>query len=355
MTNNREQQQKDGVMKSLAIAGFIGLIIVISWLGIQLVKVLPSAFTSLASLADSVYNYDTTEFVVESSKATIGANESVTVSWDAPKRAGSFAFSYQCVEGLSVDMRDSLGVVKALSCDTNYNVGSVSAVELIPLSEKNRFSDLTYRIDFIPAGKSEPFLSDEDSITIVNASISSGDIAENPTTSTSTATTTPEVTATPTKPETSQPATTTPAVKPVATTPVKPVYVQTPIYGIPVSNPNGFVDLAATFIGSGILVGNVFQNTAIIDNENTGAIKFAVQNLGTKTSDTWTYSAKLPNGRTYTSGNQAALKPNERAIITIGFSAEDTVGVKRYGVTVTVAPDSNLKNNQFETVIAVTD
>ncbi len=351
MTNNREQQQKDGIMKSLAIAGFIGLIIVIAWLGIQLVKVLPNAFTSLASLADSVYNYDTSDLTATSNKGTVSADESVTISWNVPARTGTFAFSYVCAEGLAVDMRDSLGAIKALSCDTNYNIGSVSAIDIVATSEKDRFTDLRYRIDFIPSGKEEPLTSDENTITIVNASISTGGVAEVPVATSTPATTTPVVAE---KPATSTP-TTTPVVPvtPKPTTPAKPVYVQKPVYGIPASDPKGFTDLSATFIGSGILVGNTFQNNAVIDNDSTGAIQFEVKNIGTKTSNTWTYTAKLPNGETYTSKSQTALKPNERAVITIGFTMDDSVGVKRYDVEVSITPDSNPRNNQFETVVAV--
>lgn len=347
MTNNREQKQKDGIMKSLAIVGFIGLIIVIAWLGIQLVKVLPSAFSSLASLADSVYSYDTRGLTTESSKSTASDDESVTISWNVPKRTGTFAFSYQCTEGLAIDMRDSLGAIKALNCDTNYNIGSVSAVDIIASSEKNRFTDLKYRIDFIPSGKEAPLMSDEGTITIVNATISAAGTTDVPAATTTPATTTPVVT--------EKPATTT---KPVVTTPVKPapakpVYTQKPVYSLPTSDPNGFTDLVAASLGNGTIVGGVFKNTGTIDNDTTGAIQFEVKNIGTKTSDTWTYTAKLPNGETYSSPTQKALKPNERAVITLGFTISDETGAKRYKVEVTVTPDRNQKNNDFESTVTV--
>ncbi len=363
MQNNSEQQNKSRVLKSLAILGFVGLIIVISWLGIQLVKVLPNAFSSLASLADSVYRYEPAKLTVANNKVSVTTKESLTVSWQAPQQTGSFAFSYQCADGLTLDMKDSLGNIKALVCDTNYNVGSVSAIELMMQTSKTRFTDLKYRIDFIPSGKSEPSTSGNGSIVVTNPTIADDSKVtlepEPPAVATSTpviptesATTTkpavPKPTATTTKPA----ATTT---KPVAPKPTTPTYVQTPVYGIPTSNPNGFTDLAVSFIASGIMSGNTFKNTALIDNDETGAIQFAVQNLGTKTSNEWTYSAKLPNGETYTSPKQAVLKPNERAVITIGFTVSGMTGVKRYGTTINVSPDSNPRNNQFETAVAVTE
>ncbi|MFN3692550.1 MAG: hypothetical protein ACK4SL_00445 [Candidatus Paceibacteria bacterium] len=349
MTNNREQQQKDGIIKSLAIVGFIGLIIVIAWLGIQLVKVLPSAFTSLASLADSVYSYDTRGLETTSTKGTVSDGESVTISWNVPKRTGTFAFSYACSEGLAVDMRDSLGAIKSLSCDTNYNIGSVSAIDIVATSEKNRFTDLNYRIDFIPSGKEAPLMTDDNSITIVNATIGT---AGTPVATSSPATTTPPVlTEKPAEP--AKPAT--PAKPTQPAIPTKPVYTQKPVYSIPASNPNGFTDLSVAFVGSGILVQETFKATGIIDNDETGAIKFEVKNIGTKTSSTWTYTAKLPNGETYTSPSQAALKPNERATITLGFTMGDDTGAKRYNVEVSVTPDSNRNNNSFETAVAIVD
>ena len=45
-------EKKQSVLKTLAIIGFIGIIIFIAWASVQLVNVLPSAFSSLASLAE---------------------------------------------------------------------------------------------------------------------------------------------------------------------------------------------------------------------------------------------------------------------------------------------------------------
>jgi hypothetical protein len=346
MQNNREQYQKSRVLKSLAILGFVGLIIVISWLGIQVVKVLPTAVSSLASLADSVYNYEPAKLTVANNKVSVTTKESLTVSWNAPKQTGSFAFSYQCADGLSLNMKDSLGATKALACDTNYNVGSVTAIELMMQTTENRFTDLKYRVDFIPTGKDAPTTGSNGSIVITNPDITEGGLViENP------PVVEPVATTTPAKPDVPV-ATTTPVVKPVAP---KPVYVQKPVYAIPTSNPNGFTDLAVSFVGSGNLSGTTFKNTAVIDNDETGAIQFAVQNIGTKTSNEWTYTATLPNGETYTSPKQVALKPNERAVITLGFSLDGITGVKKYGAKISITPDSNTKNNQFETVVAVTE
>jgi hypothetical protein len=351
MQYNSEQEKKDRVLKSLAIAGFVGLIIVISWLGIKFVNVLPSAFSSLASLADTVYRYEPVgDLTVVADKVRVNVDELVTITWEAEKRAGSYSFSYACAEGVTVDMRDQTGI-RSLNCDTHYNVGDVTSLSLLANSEKNRFADIAYTISFIPSGKDTPANTGTGRITVTNPKISVVVVTpESPIT-------TPEEPAEPTTPTVpTTPATSTPTTPTKPTTPsvpTTPVYVEVPVYGIPVSNPNGYTDLAATFLGSGVLKSNTFVATGVItSNAEKGAIQFAVQNIGTKTSSEWTYTAVLPNGTKYTSPKQLALKPNERAVITLGFSVP-TTGLKSYNVAVSVSNDSKTSNNSFTSAIAV--
>ena len=147
MQNKTPEEQKSSVLKSLAIVGFIGLIIVVSWLGMQLVQVLPTAINSLASLADSVYNHTPVEVKTASNKSSVNVDEAYTISWDVPKPVGTFALSYACTPGLAVDIRID-GEIKALNCDTNYNLGSVSAADIVAKSERERFTDFIYTIDW---------------------------------------------------------------------------------------------------------------------------------------------------------------------------------------------------------------
>jgi hypothetical protein len=362
MNNINEQKDQDRVLKILAIAGFVGLLIIIAWLGIQLVRVLPNAFTSLASLADSVYNYEPVDLIVVSNKSTVNPDENFTLSWSIPKQKGSFAFSYACADGLAVDMRDLGNSIKNLACDTNYNIGSVGTLELIAQSERERFVDIAYTVDFIPTDATEPTGTQAGVVTVINPAISdNNDVAVVPDEETTEevatteeteepAVTTPTSSSTPTTPTTPAPTPT----KPVTPAP-KPTYTQQYVYSIPTSDPKGFTDLNARHLGSGILdANNRFIATTIIDNDNRGAIQFEVKNVGTKTSNKWTYTAKLPNGTTYTSGSQTELKPNERAVITLGFTIE-TTGTKTNTVSVAVSSDNKLANNSFSTNIVVTE
>jgi len=348
MTNNTVERDKNRILKSLAIAGFFGLIIVIAWLGIKLVQVLPTAFGSLASLADSVYNYEPPVVTTSSTKTNVAVDEAVTITWEGPKTAGSYAFSYTCAEGLALDMRDKDGNVKSLLCDTNYSIGDVRSLELVAMAEKTRFTDLKYRIDYIPSGKTEPTASDENTIVILNAAIGS--------TVAGVATSTPDTSTPPVAVATSTPAKPTTPVKPTAPKPVaSTTYVQVPVYGIPTSDPKGYTDLAVSIIGVGTLEGRTFTRVTKLDNDSAGAVQFSIHNLGTKTSDRFTYEVKLPTGETFTSPVQNPLKPNERAVLTLGFSPEDITGTKSYSVRVTTASDKVSSNNSANAKIEIVD
>ncbi|MCA9356644.1 hypothetical protein H6784_02225 [Candidatus Nomurabacteria bacterium] len=355
MDNNASQEKKTSIMKSLAIAGFISIIILIAWLSIQLVGVLPGAFSSLASLAESVSEpqgtsvetKEITKLTVTSNTTLVNPGESVDVTWSKITVPGSYTFSYNCKEGVAVDILNVDGI-KSIACDTNYNVGDINTLSLAIDSEKERYADLNYKISFLRTNETSPSATGEATLTVVNSAISSLAISdiETPTETTVETETVEEVTET--EPVVETPVVTTPVKPtPVVTTPAKPTptYEQEFIYTIPTSNPNGRTDLSTRFLNVGRITGNTFFPGAIKQNDN-GAIQFEVKNLGTKTSSDWTYTVNLPNGETYTSNAQKPLKPNERAVLTIGFPT-DNDSSHLFKVEIKESTDNYTLNNRF--------
>lgn len=344
------ERKKNGVIRTLAILGLIGLIIIIGWLGIKAVQLAPAAFNSLASLADSVYNnadrQRSSEFEIKTDKAVVNDRETFVATWNEPKQNGTFVFSYECTDGVSVDLRSN-GEIRSLSCDTDYNLGDVNSVELNVKSEQNRFTDVAYTIAFLPEDAIETTYDKRSTITIVNAAISpiavideeEEEIVEVPAEETPT-------TETPTTPTTP----TTPAPTP---RPTQPKYVTKYVYQIPVSNPNGYTDLSIKPLGVGYISGKTFVKTGSYRAGENGAIQFEVKNIGTKTSNTWKYTATLPGGQVYESPTQAALKPNERAVISIGFVAPSKTGTAPYNISVSISGDSNTSNNYLLSAVLV--
>jgi hypothetical protein len=343
--NEVTTEEKDGLTKTFAIVGFLVLIIFTVWLAVRIVSVLPSAFSSLASLADSVYNYrDAKVLVVTTENSVMNAGESFPITWAKMRRDGTYTFSYACTEGVAVDVRDAEGAISSLACGTPLILDGATSLEVLVASEKYRFVDIPYTITYTSKGDTEVGLATTKTITIVNATIPATGVAvvETPK---------PVI-----KPAVSKPApTVTPTVtkKPTYVAPKTTTTVSKVVYSLPVSNPNGSIDLQVTILGTGILSGNTFSKASSIDVDKTGAIQFAVKNLGTKTTDVWSYVAHLPGDMTYTSGTQKALKPQEQAIITLGFEGITKTGSEKFDVAVTAQNDIKKTNNTAASSVVI--
>ena len=349
--NQVTSDQKDGLTKTFAIVGFIVLIIFGVWLAVKIVSFVPSTFSSLASLADSVYNYnDKQEIVINSGNDVLNAGESFTLSWADMRRPGTYTFSYACTEGVAVDVKNIEGAIVSLACSEPLQLAGATSLDILIASEKNRFVDIPYTITYTKKGDSQITSSITKDITVVNATIpATGVLVDNTPTNTTSAGEKNDTTGS--TPVVTQPVTT----KPTTYVAPKPKTISTPIYSIPVSNPNGIVDLQVTFLGTGTLTGSTFTKSALIDADKQGALQFEVKNIGTKTAEDWKYTAHLPADITFTSGAQKALKPNERAIITLGFSGLSEAGTEKIDVSVTAQSDVKTVNNTFAWSVIIVD
>jgi len=339
MTDATKNKKKSS-LKVIVIVAFLGLIALVAWLSIQLVNNAPGAFTSLASIAESVNQQtsvsesvlgEPTRLVLASNKNLINTQETIDISWDSTGIPGTYTFSYVCAEGVAIDIVDDTNAFQNISCDTNYDLGNVDSLTLLVESEKTRFENISYNISFLTTSDVTPSASGIASFMVVNSAIPSDTIAQD------------EIIATEVIEENSETevVVTEEVTTPVVVVPPAPVFT----FAIPTSDPNGRVDLSTQFIATGIIVGNSFFPQAITRDEN-GAIEFEVKNFGTKTSDDWTFTITMPNGSLYESATQRPLKPNERAVLTVGFLATDT-SRHIFGVTLNGETDSNTLNDTF--------
>lgn len=338
--NDVNQESKTSAIKSLAIIGFVAAIVFFVWLAVQVVRVAPSAFRSLASIAETVYGTKQ-PFEMNIDTKVVNAGTPLTITWKEMTKNGTYTFSYRCTEGISAEARDTQGNIMNVACGTPFTVaGDKESFEVMFSSEKQRFTDVPVTLTYTPEGGTAT--EKTDLVTVVNATF-----AENPTTPT-----TPETPAT-TTPETPTP-TTTP--KPPVTT--QPVPVITTTY--PVSNPNGYTDLRVQYLGIGSFNEStkVFTPTTAIDKDTRGAIRFEVKNIGTKTSSEWRYTTILPNGdnQEYTSPTQEPLKPNERQVVMVAFGdLTQRTGNDTFSVAIAGGNDTNSSNNSFSWTIQIVD
>ena len=343
--NQVTPEQKDSVTKTFAVVGFIVAILFAVWLAVQIVSVIPSAFSSLASIADGVYNYNETQtLTVATQNSVVNTGEAFTLSWTEVTIPGAYTFSYKCAEGASASIRDTKGEIISLDCGTTLNLGEKTTLDVIVNSEKQRFTDVTYTVTFKPENGVHESITTNAQITIVNVSIPTNVIVEDEV---------EEETPVTTGTVAGESTTNTPTTGTTGLTAGTPTTIEEIIYAIPVSDPNGKIDLKVTYLGVGTLKGKTFSRESTIDVDEQGAFQFAVQNIGTKTSGSWSFQAQLPAGIEYDSTSQVALKPNEKAIITIGFEGLTRVGTERFGAEVSTKNDVNTSNNDFTWAVNV--
>lgn len=122
-----------------------------------------------------------------------------------------------------------------------------------------------------------------------------------------------------------------------------------------VSNPNGSIDLTARIIEQGIVNKDTGAFTASsspnrADNSYRIAVRFAIENVGTKTSPQFSFNVALPTypSNIFSAPMQQALGPGDRIEYTIGF--DSVMDADSATFTVNVDPtgsinESNESNN----------
>lgn len=344
------QKHPSTSVKVLAIAGFVVVIGFLLWLAVTLVTALPSAFSSLASIAEGIQqNRPATTMTVANANSIVNNGEGFAISWTDINRAGVYTLAYTCTDGVAVDMRYPANNITSVPCGETIRLGSdVTSLELIARSEKKRFIDIDYTIGFIPNGADAVAYSTDSSFTVVNVNIPQSQSIATTDTEADDTEPTGEVAGETTDDTVEEPST------PV--TPGEPTVVATEIFELPSSDPDGFVDLAIKYLGTGRLTNdNEFIPGGTIDSDSRGAFQFEVRNLGTKTSDEWSFEAALPTGREFASDEQDGLLPNEYSVITLGFDLTGETGAQTFGAEIDVDDDRVAGNNDFTWAVTITD
>ncbi len=331
--NNTGRQSK--------LFGFISLVVVLlilAWSTTQVVKLFPSAVSSLASIADTVYNYDTNkEFKVMTDRPTLKSGETLVVWWNKEVRSGTFAFTYTCKEGVAIDLKTEEKDFTSVACGQTHDLGLIEHIELKINSEKIPFVETEFNIAYIKKNEIASTTSVTKTVSVTNDMVKDDEKEDNDTEDIK-------------KPAATSTKST--STKPIASKPTKPEITYT--YEMPVSKPNGFTDLLL----SNLIIGTknnagIFVKTNSITKNKEGAIQFTVHNIGTKTSDTWIFETKLPGDVDFISSNQAPLKPNERATITLSFPSIKDTDLQKIKVTIKTKRDTNEKNNALEQTVIV--
>ncbi|HMP67307.1 MAG TPA: CARDB domain-containing protein [Candidatus Paceibacterota bacterium] len=273
-------------IKSVALRALfiVAIVIVVIILAFAVVKIIPMAFSSFASIGNwmsSPFSKNKIEVVVNNPNLIDG--DKFLISWNyKPEEVGEYKLTYKCVEDFRLILKSDADSTQFILCNTRYPLpNNQSSIELeADLARKNSFIDLPIEIVYIKSSDQQIEASGEVVITVQNneGQAPTGDIAATTITTetVSTVPTTPAQTST----SSQQPLSVAPA--PVAILPAD----------LAVSNP--------TVLGNRIL-------------------QFTVSNIGGRTTGNWFFTYNLPGLSTELSPMQPQLAPGQGIRYTLTF------------------------------------
>jgi hypothetical protein len=277
-TTETVQEERGSSLLSdiLTIIGFAILFIIIIWGLVHLVELIASSLSS-----DFVKPAPTIQ-VDAPAQATSG--QPVTVSWSySPTVSGSYAFLYECQNGLSFEMQGATSTKMTIPCGVAYTSGSASSsVILTPMLSATSSVTDTLSVVFIPQTTGSQVQGNA-TMTVVAAA----------------------------KP-----------VPVVKTTPA-PTYVAPKTYTYTSTNYTGPAQLSVRII------------SATIDANGDGSATFDIANIGGAPSGTYYFTAQIPTAQPYPyqSPAQTSLTPGSHITSTLNFT-DAAPGGGQFSVTV---------------------
>lgn len=303
-------------VKTFAIVGFIAIVVLAAWMSIQVIRVTPGALSAAVVSITSIFRgSDELDLTLSTRVVNAGTEYPVTVSFDGAD--DRLAFSYECTDDVTFSTKTEEGVTP-IACEEAYPfVGTTLTV--VASSTAAHFADVMITVESVTEDPVDS-VSDSALLTIVTEGTEVG---------------------TSTKPvsSTDRPAEPTTGTAPTPVTPGTPTTVTREVEA-PRSDPNGTPDLKVTIVGTGVVNKKdgkeVFVAMDELPNNKRAAVKFIVENIGTKTSEEWKFAATLPiegdEDYEYNSKDQAKLRPGDKIEFTLSFNEvvedEDRATVK---------------------------
>lgn len=325
-------RRAESAMRILAGIGFVSVLVVGMYFSVQAAKAVPDAFRQAAAAIisiSSIFVPANETLTLKLSTSSVESGTPVTVAFAHTNKStdGAYAFRYSCADGVTLTTASQEDPNVSIACNQPFAFEPFNdAIVLVPTAQTAAAIEIF--ISFTPstAGTGSPTVVGSAALTISAPSRGGA----------------PLTTVQPPVPEPKP--LPTPAPKPPRTTIVVPQGRQ--------SDPNGFTDLTARIIETGVIDANgAFIASSTPNRTSRVAVRFAVENIGTKTSKEFTFSAVLPTYPpfTYFSPSQVALGPGDRIEFTIGFDSfeQDNVGDFIVNVDPTSSVNERNKDNNI--------
>lgn len=264
------------ILRVVAVVGLIAVLLLGAWGIIQLAFYIPTLVSNLTGAVAT--KTAAKESLVLSLPSSITSNKSFNLSWTHKDKdiAGqySYAASYSCADGVSVNTTLPNGSLQSVPCDTPFNY--TGATSVLPVT--------------VVSSKATPV-----TFTVSATKLSSGAI----TTTGSAKTTVALAKKTSSSTTTTKKSTTSTKYVPASKT----------------ANLYGYSDLQVRMLST--------QST--VRSGSQISMQFVIENVGTNVVPAgWTFNASLPysGGYNYESPTQQALYPGDKIVYTLGFTAQ---------------------------------
>ena len=357
--HDTSEEEESGGSLFVRIAVIIGILIILFFISLSIVRFVPKAISSIGSAGGFIGQLFNSKpkLAVTLDKKEVRSGDTVTVSWknNTSDTEGSYTASFKCTEGSRIEYLSTNGK-KPVICNTVFPLPeNKSSYPFTVFSNKADSVALPITVSFLDKNTKEAKLSSTANISIVqkltttspgasqsaavNLYTDRADTNEDTNTDDSNlysdATTTPSTT-TSGQTTTSQTSTTIPRATNTGTN------YQAPAYG---NSP----DISISLIQIGTLDSNSnFRAGAVANDSDRVMVRFKVANVGNAPTGTWNLSASLPTKilaeRNYVSVTQPSLNPGASYDMTLVFDSFDP-SLNTIIITLQSTRDVNSSNN----------
>jgi len=275
---------KEAFLRLVAIVGLIAVLILGAWGIILLAFNLVGLFSGTGTNFGSFWGNGSKEELVVTLPAVATSGKAFSTSWkhnNAPEGEYSFAVSYACVDGLSLEGALPAGGYQQIDCETPFNFTNAS--EKMMLIARNTTEEVV---------QADISVMSIDNATGNTTTSGARVVDVKPATKATNVVTTPK------------PTTPTTVTTPKPTVVYTPAVQSAPLYGLP--------DLRVT----------ISSVTSLSSVQGRTSVQFVVENIGTnKVAHGWSFNALLPltPSYTYQSSAQQALNPGDKIAYTLTY------------------------------------
>jgi hypothetical protein len=332
----RKDKFETSAVRALAVVGLVAILGIGLWGSATMIRSAPTflngiqnTFSTAAVYLSSIFR-TAEKLELTISPTTIESGGTFSFGWTHSGKTGEgkYEFLYECLDGAVISRGESKTLIPCNEPILINTTNQHSSYTLI--SKTSRFLDVPLTISFVPEGEETGSIKDSKLLTVINDNILQSRTETGTLNSQANSDTTENTAPTSTATNTNTSTDTTS----ISTDPLEET-TQFSGNTTTTEDPNGKPDLKVTFIETGYVdkaTNEFIASSTPLSPTLRIAVRFSIENAGTKTSPQWSFNAVLPTSPYYVyhSNGQRELKPGDKIEYTLGFDqtkSEETIEV----------------------------